>query len=165
MANITHSLAHKLDGTHWATAVVAAFIAGAVFLVLQMSLVALASDNSPMQMARMVAAIALGRSVLYEQGFDFLVLLTALLIHFGLAVLFAWILAPLIQFTTVPVGIAAGLAFGIMLYLVDFFLGTAAFPWFANARGWAMLVSHLVFGAVLAWSYLRLSTPQRRLAY
>jgi len=36
----------------------------------------------------------------------------------------------------------------------------ALFPWFAMARNWISIVSHIAFGLVLAWSYMAL--VQRR---
>jgi hypothetical protein len=79
VANGTHTLERKLEATHWGTAVVVAFIAGALFLILQMFLSGLASGASPITAARMAAAIPPGRSALPGEGLDFRVLLTALL--------------------------------------------------------------------------------------
>jgi hypothetical protein len=51
-----------------------------------------------------------------------------------------------------------GAAFGVLLYLINFHGATALVPWFAELRGWANLVAHLVFGmtaAILYWQLAR----------
>lgn len=156
MATVTHDFAHKLEATRWGLAVEAAFIAGLVFLALQMLSFWAFFGESPVAPARSVAAIVSGPEVLYGAGFDFGVLLVAGAVHFALAILFAWILTPLIQDMSIRRGIAVGLGFGLALFLINFFVMPALFPWFAEGRNWITLINHLIFGAVLAYSYLRL---------
>src|SRR5690606_26034447 len=96
---------------------------------------------------------ALGPSVLPETGFPLGVALAALLIHFGLSIMTPWILAPLIERTRLGKSLLIGAALGLMIYLVNFYLLTQAFTWFGGMRGLATLVNHLIFGAVMAWSY------------
>jgi hypothetical protein len=50
-----------------------------------------------------------------------------------------------------------GAAFGGLLYVFNFFALTQAFPWFAELRGWATFVSHLIFGASAALLYWKLA--------
>jgi len=156
MADFTHTFARKLEVTHWGKAVEAAFIAGAVFLIMQMLLLALFEGQSPMEPARRIAAIVMGREVLWQTGFDIWVLIAALLVNFGLATLFAWILTPIVAEMRRPWALATGAAFGLVLYVVNFHLMTGAFPWFRASRDWITVLNHLIFGIVLAWSYLRL---------
>lgn len=54
--------------------------------------------------------------------------------------------------------VAVGALFGLAVYLVNFYGFTAVFPWFEMTRNWITIVSHLVFGAVLAW-WLGRPTP------
>ena len=54
--------------------------------------------------------------------------------------------------------LALGAAFGLLIYLVNFYPVTAIlFPWFAMARNWITISSHIVFGVVLAWTYFALA--------
>jgi len=46
--------------------------------------------------------------------------------------------------------------FGLAMYLLNFYGMTRFFPWFAEARNWVNVVSHLVFGVVVADTYMRL---------
>jgi hypothetical protein len=51
-------------------------------------------------------------------------------------------------------------AFGLAIYVVNFYGFTALFPWFADARGWIAILSHAVFGLVLGAIYDRLEGRQ-----
>lgn len=55
--------------------------------------------------------------------------------------------------------LAVGAGYGLALYLVNFYLFTAVFPWFAMARNWVSVFAHIVFGLVAAWVYLRQARP------
>lgn len=153
MAAVTPTFAQKLEATRWGTAIYAALVAGITFLVLQMLISALIYGASPWLPLRMIAAIALGTGVLPETGFSLGVALAALLIHFGLSIMTAWILAPLIERTGLGKSLLFGAALGLVIYLVNFYLLTQAFTWFGGMRGLATLVNHLIFGAMMAWSY------------
>ena len=50
-----------------------------------------------------------------------------------------------------------GAVFGLAMYLLSFYGMTRFFPWFAEARNSVSVVSHLVFGVVVADTYLRLA--------
>ena len=155
MAAISHAFARKLDATRWGAAIYAAFIAGIVYLILQTLTTALIQGYSAWLPLRMIAAIALGTSVLPELGFSLEVVLTAFLIHFGLSIMTAWILAPLIEGVSLLKAVLIGAALGLVIYLVNYHVLTAAFTWFGGLRGWSTLINHLIFGAVMAWSYQR----------
>jgi len=43
--------------------------------------------------------------------------------------------------------------FGLLIYLINFYLMTAVFPWFAMARGGIPAFAHAMFGLVLGWVY------------
>ena len=110
----------------------------------------------------MIAAIALGHGVLSQPvtfGFGFGIMLVALIVHFVLSVIFvlvlAVIIAPFSLDSSVGMASLAGAAFGVALYLVNFYGMSDIFPWFADARSWASFVSHIVFGLVAADTYLR----------
>ncbi len=47
----------------------------------------------------------------------------------------------------------SGAIFGLVVYGVDFYGFTGVFPWFENARNMVTIVSHVLFGIVLAWSF------------
>lgn len=158
MAAITYTFARKLEHTQWTAAIYAAFIAGLTFIVLQTLIAGLIQGYSFWLPVRMIAAIALGDAVLGAPGVYVTTFLVAFLIHFGLSLMTAWILAPIIQDTAPSRAVLLGAAAGLVIYLVNFYLLTFAYTWFEGLRGWATLANHLIFGAVMAWTYVRRST-------
>ncbi|WP_411286526.1 hypothetical protein [Phenylobacterium sp.] len=138
---------------NWKAATWAGLIAGAVFMMMEMGLVA-ATGQSPWGPPRMIAAIAMGRDVLPPPAtFDAAVLMVAMAIHMAVSVLLALVFAFLAARLGLVMAVVAGAVFGLLIYLVNFYGMTAFFPWFAMARNAISIVSHVAFGAVLALSY------------
>lgn len=149
----------------WSAAALAGIVAGAVYIALQILLTPLAGQGSPWAVPRMIAAIVLGADVApppasFESG----MLLTALILHFILSVVYAIVLAAILS--RVQLGsravLATGAAFGAVLYLVNYHGFTALFPWFAMGRTWVSVLAHLVFGLAAAWAYLTFRHLQAR---
>lgn len=150
---------------NWAGAIGAGMIAGMVFLVMEMGLVA-ATGGEIWGPPRMMAAIVMGQGVLPPPAtFDPDIAAVAMLVHFALSIVYALVAGWVIEQWGMGTGTAAlaGAAFGLVLYLVNFY-GFAAllFPWFATARNWIGIVSHLVYGGVLAWSYQAIAGRRRQ---
>lgn len=151
----------KMD---WKAAVLAGVIAGAVFLILEMIIVPLFLGMPPWAPVRMIAAIVLGPGVLPPPAtFDAGIGLTAMIVHFLLSIVFVLVLAAIIRRMSTAAAVLTGLIFGLALYLINFHLLTAVFPWFADARNWVSIFAHLVFGGIAAWIYkgLQRSRAQR----
>ena len=141
-------------------AVLAGLIAGLVFMILEMALVGTVGGDSPWAPPRMIAAIGMGKEVLPPPAtFDTGVMVVAMLIHFALAIILGAIFALIAARWTSSLlaSLAVGAVFGLVVYLVAFYGFTALFPWFAMARNWISVFAHLVFGAVLGWSYYALA--------
>lgn len=132
----------------------AGITAGALFLILQMLLVPLISGGSPWGPPRMIAAIVLGPAVAQPPAtFGLGIYLIALVVHFALSVSFALPVVAIARRLPNSAASLAGLAYGVLLYLVNFHLFTYLFPWFAEARGLVTLFSHMVFGTAAAYTY------------
>ena len=143
--------------SHLKAGALSGLIAGAVFLSMEMGLVALSGD-SPWGPPRMIAAIVMGDSVLPPPAtFDLMVLIAAMVVHLTLSVMiglgfafiakrFGWVMA-----------VVAGAVLGMALYVFNFYGMTAFFPWFAMARNTISIVSHIAFGMVLGLSYKALA--------
>lgn len=132
-------------------------IAGAIFMVLEMIMVPLFLDGSPWGPPRMIAAMAMGEGVLPPPAtFDVGIVMVAMIVHFLLSIIFAVMLAFPIARMGFGAALGVGAAFGLLLYLVNFYGFTAIFPWFAMARSWVSIVAHILFGLIAAWSYKRL---------
>lgn len=148
----------------WRAAAWAGLIAGAVFLVLEMLMVQIFLGGSPWDPPRMMAAIILGEHVLPMPGqtppLNAPVILAALGVHFVLSTIYALTLSALLARVRPGTAIAVGIAFGVTLYVVNFYGFTAVFPWFAMARNWVSLFCHAVFGLAAAWAYAALARHQ-----
>ena len=144
----------RMGGISVRAAIWAALIAGAVFMVMEMTLVSVFMGASPWGPPRMIAAIGMGEGVLPPPAtFDMGVMMVAMLIHFALSVLFAFVFAFIAKGRTVGMATLLGAVFGLLVYFFGFYVMTAVFPWFAMGRGWIGIVSHIVYGAVLGWVY------------
>jgi uncharacterized membrane protein YagU involved in acid resistance len=157
----THSVAAEETRLDWQAALWAGLIAGVVFMMMEMILVATAGGGSAWGPPRMIAAILMGQEVLPPPAtFDLGIFATAMAIHFALSVILALVLAWVISRWHLSTGlaVAAGAVFGAVVYLVNFYpVASALFPWFGMARNWITISSHVVFGIVVAWSYKELA--------
>jgi hypothetical protein len=154
-----------LHNTDWSAGAWAGVIAGIVFLVLEMGMVWLFMGESPWAPPHMIAAMALGKDVLPEPGsrapFDMAILATAMMIHFPLSIVYGLIGAWLVHRFDWVGGLVIGAAFGLAIYLVNFYLiAPVAFPWFTMAQNWVSAFSHIVFGAVIGLCYVGLRKPK-----
>lgn len=136
-----------------ALALVAGIGAGVIATVIQLVLWWLAAMPIPETLfrdARLTAAMVLGGGVLPPPSTaQWDILLVATLIHFALS--FGYALAPshlASQLRTGP-ALLAGAVYGLTIYVVNMYGFTALFPWFAVARDWVTLATHIVFGVTL----------------
>ncbi len=137
----------------------AGLLAGLVFLILEMLLVPMFLGGSPWGPPRMIAAIAMGREVLPPPAtFDLGIVMVALVIHFVLSILMAFVFALLANGRNVGTAIVIGIIFGLALYAFSFYVMTAVFPWFAEARNWVSILAHAAFGLVLGLTYSNLAS-------
>jgi hypothetical protein len=134
-------------------------VAGLVFLMAEMILIAMTGE-SPWGPPRMMAAIVMGTDVLPPPAtFDLGIAMVGMIVHFVLSVIYGFVLGFAISRWRLGIGVAIvlGIVFGLLLYLVNFYLFTGLFPWFEMARNAITLVSHLLFGGVLGWVYRALA--------
>lgn len=129
-------------------------IAGAIFMMLEMTMVPIFLGGSPWGPPRLIAAIGMGKDVLTPPGtFDLTILMVAVVIHVVLSLVLAFI------FVFIAKGHSAGSAaliggiVGLVVYLVNFYAMTAVAPWFEMARNWVSIFAHVMFGVVLGWVY------------
>lgn len=128
--------------------------AGAVFLVLELLLTRFVLGLNPGVLIRMIAAITQGTAMLPPPEIaDLSVTLAAVILHFVMSLAYAVVFAFIAKGR--PIGAAAllGAAYGLLLYVVNFYGFTMLFPWFAELRHWTAIASHLIFGATLGALY------------
>ncbi len=146
---------------NWPVAAVAEFTAGAVMMVLELLWSALVVGASPWTISHMVAAIVMGPGVLQSADFSFNLVALALATHYVLGVAFGIVLSAIIASlrldSSARMVVLIGAAFGLALYVLNFYGMVRFFPWFAGIRGWATVAPHLVFGTTAALMYWKLS--------
>lgn len=144
----------------WPAAAVAGLAAGAVLMVLELFWSTLVAGGSPWAASHMIAAIVMGPDTLQSSDFSLNVVAVALAAHYVLGIVFglvlATIIAPFRQDSSVGMVLLAGAVFGAVLYLLNFYGMVYFFPWFADWRGAATLVTHLIFGMTAALLYWKL---------
>lgn len=114
--------------------------------------------------ARLTAALIMGTGVLpppstahWDAYWD--ILLVATLIHFALSVGYAVIAVQLTARLHTGSALVVGALYGLLIYAVNLYGLTLLFPWFAVARDWVTLLTHVVFGVTLAGGCRLLSKP------
>jgi uncharacterized membrane protein YagU involved in acid resistance len=153
-----------LAGFNAKTAVVAGLAAGLIFLMVEMILVPV-TGGAPFGPPRMMAAIVMGQSVLPPPAtFDAAIFAVAMIVHFVLSIVLGLIWGLIGGRFSGATALAAGGAFGLIIYLVNFYGMTAVFPWFAMARNWVTILAHIIFGLSLAGVYLKLAKPSPQMS-
>lgn len=148
--------------TDWAAAAVAGLAAGAVLMVLDLLWSSVFNPEGPWRTSHMIAPIFIGTGPLAQSGYGFsvAVISVSLLTHYTLGILFGLgmgaVLAQLHADATPGRAAAAGGILGLALYLVNFDLMVAFFPWLAELQGADTLAAHVLFGIVTAVLYWRL---------
>jgi uncharacterized membrane protein YagU involved in acid resistance len=150
--------AHAPD---WRAAIASGLVAGAALMVLELFWSMTSLGSSPWAVSHKIAAISMGSGVLQSSEFDAGIVTVALITHYILGVVFAIIMAALIESfgwdTSPGTVLFAGGVFGLVLYLFNFFVMVGVFPWFAEMRGWAAVMGHLLFGMIASGMYLQLA--------
>ncbi len=134
--------------------VAAGLFAGMLSLILLLSLSTVVYDESPWKVLRMIAAVALGPGVLEpDDEFSFAIIAVAVVVHFALAMIYAFATAMLAKDLPAPAAPWIGLAFGVALYFANLYGFARVFPWFAPLRTFDTLLAHALFGIAAATIY------------
>mgnify|MGYP003454675213 CR=1 FL=1 len=162
-----HLASWRRHAPDWLAAAVSGFAAGALLMVLELSWVAMFAAEGPWRSSHLVAAIALGPQTAFTSEFDLTVVATALVTHYALGILFGLALAVVVALLHREDSVLSveviGMAFGALLYFINFHGMTIVMPWFIEMRGWATLMAHLACGlvaAVLYWKLRRASATE-----
>lgn len=142
------------SGMIWQAAMSAGFIAGIVFLVIEMLLVPAFLHGGAWDFPQKIAALVFGPSLLSpEATFHGGAVFTALVVHFALSIVYGLALGAFVAPLEKTPALSMGVIFGMTLYVVNFYFFTAWFPWFVDARNWVTVVAHLAFGLVAVALY------------
>ena len=138
----------------WKAAFYSGIISGFVLLLLVMFAVPSIMGWNAWIVVRYIASIFMGQTILPPPAiFHLTALIIALITHTIISVGSAILLAFIIHRWGLLIGIIGGAVFGLCLYGINFFSLTYFFPWFFLIKGWAMMLSHIIFGAVAGGVY------------
>ena len=158
MSQTTVTMRQVVD---WGAALWSGFLAGFIFLMLNLFLTTYVAGGNAWVVIRLLASIFLGETILAPPAtYNLTALLLALVTHFALSVSFALLLAFLVHRWGLLVGIVGGGLFGLALYFINFYTLTFFFPWFFVMRGWAVIASHIIFGAIAGGIYESLEVEE-----
>lgn len=162
MADIAVERGTRIATIDWSAAIMAGVVAGIVFMMMEMLLMPLFGFAPSMWAPpRMIGAIGLGEGVLPPPAtFDLTVVMVAMVIHFATSILFAIVVAMIIRNLSTGAAVGVGIVAALLLYGFVFYVMTAGpWPWFANGRNWVNIVTHIAFGAIVAWWYKARAHP------
>ena len=91
--------------------------------------------------------------------FDLGVIATAVVVHMSLAIIYGVILAYIIMRMDVRLAVVVGGLYGLALYFINFYGFSRPFPWFADARDWISIFTHIVQSGLMAYLY-KLYSPE-----
>jgi len=132
----------------WRAVLLAGFIGGIVFLILNILFV---QSISPSLLLRYIASLVMGSDVLVST--DSTALIIGVIVHFALSLVFALVITIVIHRWGLLVGIIGGGILGLSLYGINLYTLTRFFPWFFAINTTILLFSHVIFGAVVGGVY------------
>jgi hypothetical protein len=130
----------------WKAACLTGLVVGVIFLV--------AVRGLPWFSSGIIAPGVMGRELpkASPDNSGALAIATAFL-HVGVSIIYALILAPLIDRFTVKGAIACGAVVGLGLYLVNYFIFTRIYPEYTGQQELAPIFTHIIFGMAAAGAY------------
>ena len=148
----------------WRAGAFAGFAGATMLMAAELAWTSTTDPAGPWRTVQLVAALVLGAEVAapgVPAAFDPLVAGAALLVHFGLGLVFglllAWVETRAFLQQEWSNALWVGLIFGGALYVIDFHAMVAFFPWIGELRGLPTLMAQLGFGVVTALLYRQLA--------
>lgn len=135
----------------WRAIPFAGLAAGTVHLLTNVILMPLIYDLDPTLLLRYFASLVLGSNILTDH--QSLYLIIGIVVHYVLSILFTLVIAIVVHRWGLLVGIVGGAILGVAIYLINLYALTAVFQWFYAINNTALLISHVLFGAVAGGVY------------
>jgi hypothetical protein len=140
--------ASMLDVSRPVAGFLGGIVGGAAYLSAQVAFTALAGGSAAAPLQR-IAAILMGPDAAAPAELNFTVFGMALIIHFGLSIVYGQVICSLVWGRRASAVTVIGSACGLALFVLNFgALAPLAFPWFAESIRLVTVVDHVLFGAV-----------------
>lgn len=144
-------IAEMLKHVTWRAVLFAGIAGGTVFLITNLALLPLLLEVKPALLLRYFAGLVLGSDALTDDGTE--VLGAGLIVLYALAIVFAFPITIVVHRWGLAVGILGGAVLGLALYSINFYTLTRWFEWFFALHSTALLLGHVLFGAVAGGVY------------
>ena len=110
--------------------------------------------GSPWFLVRVAASLVLGPDVIpTSEAAGAEVIGTGILVHMGLSILYASLIALVIHRWGLLVGFFGGGLIGLALYFINLYALTLAVPWIFSLRSWIIMVGYVAYGALAGTIY------------
>lgn len=136
----------------WRAIPIAGFVAGAVFLVVNLVLTPVYLDVDASVIINYIASLALGKDMLTDDTSP-AIIAVAIIVHGILSLAFTLVIAIVVHRWGLTVGIIGGAILGLSIYAINLYTLTLLFEWFFAINSWVLAVSHLAFGVVAGGIY------------
>lgn len=130
----------------------AGIVSGLLFLLMYLFLMPLAVGGDASILLQYLASIVLGPETVLTAATP-VVVATALVVHFVLAMIWAVIITIVIHRWGMIIGILLGGLLGLAIYGINFFSFIFLFPWFWPLNTVLLALIHVAFGAVAGGVY------------
>lgn len=87
--------------------------------------------------------------------------MVAMVLHFIMSIIYTFIIGWLSKRVSSGAAILIGAGLGLVLYFINFYGFTTVFPWFAMARTWVTIFTHIMFGAVAGYAFHKIYHPAK----
>jgi hypothetical protein len=135
----------------WRAVLFAGLVAGTLFLVADIVFAPIVTHVAATLTLRYFAALVLGSKVLTQSGSG--ILITGIVVHYVLSLVFALVIALVVHRWGLIVGIVGGAILGVAIYGINLYTVTLLFPWFFAINSTVILLCHAIFGAVAGGVY------------
>jgi len=129
----------------------ATFAGAAIFLLTNIVLTPIVYDIEPQIILRYFGALALGPDVLLND--DISILIVGVLVHVVLSFTAAILIAFVVHRGGLLLGILGGALLGLAIYGINLYTLTTFVEWFFAINNNVLLLSHVLFGAVVGGVY------------
>jgi hypothetical protein len=131
-------------------------IAGILFLVIEMIFEPIWAGINGWLAMRQFGGILAGTLYLAPATFNIGQLFLALVFTALMGILYTAFGVALVRPTTIVNAVIGGAVLGMAFYIVNYYMWSGLFPWFANYRNWVTALNHVLVGAVAGLIYLSL---------
>ena len=135
----------------WRAVLISGLVAGTLFLLTDLVFAPIVTQVDAALTLRYFAALVLGSKVLTQTGTN--ILITGIVVHYVLSIMFALVIALVVHRWGMVVGIVGGAILGVAIYGINLYTVTLLFPWFFAINSTVILLCHAIFGAVAGGVY------------